>query len=160
MSNKSDYTSEEWQSLLKAPGLAGMIVALSSPNGPIGAAKESMAISRLILESKQQSSSNELVKSITDDLMTSEGRRSASMMDLLGKKPEVLKDLAMSNLTQVRGIVASKSEADSQALTAWLSDLAKRVSEAANEGGFFGFGGTQVNDAERAALAQINKALS
>jgi hypothetical protein len=41
-----------------------------------------------------------------------------------------------------------------------LSEVAKRVPEAATEAGFFGFGRTLVNDAEKAALVEIGKALS
>lgn len=132
----------------------------ASPNGPIGAVKESMAITRLILESNKQSSTNELVGSVLSDLMTAEGRKAASMMDLLGKKPDEIKQLALANLTQSKALVSAKSGTDAEAWGAWLSEVAKRVSEAATEGGFFGFGGTLVNDAEKTALVDIGKALS
>ena len=37
----------------------------------------------------------------------------------------------------------------------WLAGVAKSVAEAAPEGGFLGFGGTQVSEAEKATVAQI-----
>jgi hypothetical protein len=46
------------------------------------------------------------------------------------------------------------------AWTQWLQKLSVKVSEAATEGGFFGFGGTLVNEAEKAALSEIQKALA
>ena len=41
----------------------------------------------------------------------------------------------------------------------WLAGIAKSVAEAAPEGGFLGFGGTQVSDVEKATVAQIAGAL-
>jgi hypothetical protein len=40
-----------------------------------------------------------------------------------------------------------------------LNGLASKVAEASKEGGFLGFGGVQVSDAEKAALAEISSAL-
>lgn len=159
MANKSAFTTEEWQTLLKAPGLAGMVVAAASPSGPVGSVKESMALTRLVVETHRQKGGNELIESVVGDLMSPEGRRAASMMDLLGKSPADLKALCLANLTKTREIVNAKAGADAQAWGNWLADVGKRVSEAATEGGFLGFGGTQVNDAERTALRDIDQAL-
>jgi hypothetical protein len=41
----------------------------------------------------------------------------------------------------------------------WLLTIARRVAEAANEGGIFGFGGERVSDAEKNVLRQIAFAL-
>ena len=46
------------------------------------------------------------------------------------------------------------------AFKAWLEDMARRVAEASKEGGFLGFGGVQVSDAERATLAELSAALT
>ena len=43
---------------------------------------------------------------------------------------------------------------------AWLTDTAQRVAEAANEGGFLGFGGVPISDIEKATLAEIVTALT
>jgi hypothetical protein len=48
---------------------------------------------------------------------------------------------------------------DEPAFKAWLQAIAQRVAEAAEEGGFLGFGGVQVSDAEKATLAEISGAL-
>ena len=82
-----------------------MFVAAASPSKPVGAVKESMALTRLVMASTQQKTGNESIGAVVGELLTSDGRH------------------------------------------------------AATEGGFMGFGGKQVNDAERAALAQIDKAL-
>jgi hypothetical protein len=41
----------------------------------------------------------------------------------------------------------------------WLLAIARRVAEAANEGGIFGFGGERISDAEKNVLRQIAFAL-
>ena len=41
-----------------------------------------------------------------------------------------------------------------------MRELAKTVSEASSEGGFMGFGGITVSEAEKATLAEIDRALA
>jgi hypothetical protein len=41
----------------------------------------------------------------------------------------------------------------------WLLAIGRRVAEASNEGGIFGFGGERVSDAEKNVLRQIAFAL-
>ena len=48
---------------------------------------------------------------------------------------------------------------DAPAFKLWLRGISQRVAEAAKEGGFLGFGGVQVSDAEQKALADISQAL-
>jgi hypothetical protein len=160
MANKTNFSADEWNVLLRSPGLTGLVIAVSSPNGPVGAVKESMAITRLIIESKHQSDSNELVAAVLADLLTPEGRSAANMMDMFGKPASEVKSVALAALQHSKSIVASKASADVAAWTQWLQKLSVKVSEAATEGGFFGFGGTLVNEAEKAALSEIQKALA
>lgn len=41
----------------------------------------------------------------------------------------------------------------------WLHHIAEGAAEAASEGGFLGFGGVTVSDAERATLGELSSAL-
>ena len=56
-------------------------------------------------------------------------------------------------------ILDAREPADAAAFKAWLFSVSQKVAEAASEGGFLGFGGVQVSDAERATLDDIAKAL-
>jgi hypothetical protein len=49
---------------------------------------------------------------------------------------------------------------DAAPFKTWLAGAAKSVGEAAPEGGFLGFGGTQVSETEKTTVAQIAAALS
>jgi hypothetical protein len=59
----------------------------------------------------------------------------------------------------VAALLDGKAPEDAAAFKAWLEDLARRVAEAAKEGGFLGFGGVQVSAAEQATLTEISAAL-
>jgi hypothetical protein len=41
----------------------------------------------------------------------------------------------------------------------WLQHISQSVAEASKEGGFLGFGGVRISDAEKATLAQISATL-
>jgi hypothetical protein len=62
-------------------------------------------------------------------------------------------------LRQASAVLDAKAPADAPAFKAWLNGVAAKVAEASTEGGFLGFGGVKVSDAEKATLADIAKAL-
>jgi hypothetical protein len=57
-------------------------------------------------------------------------------------------------------LLDAKAPQDAAAFKTWLRDIAQKAAEAANEGGFLGFGGIAVSDAEKATLAEISTALN
>src|SRR5688500_19897349 len=71
-----------------------------------------------------------------------------------------LKSKAIVELRNVAAIVEAKAPDDASPFKAWLQDVAQKAAEAGSEGGFLGFGGVAVSDAERATLAEITAALS
>ena len=56
-------------------------------------------------------------------------------------------------------LLDAKAPADAAAFKSWLQSIAQHTAEAAKEGGFLGFGGVQVSDAEKATVAEISSAL-
>ena len=77
---------------------------------------------------------------------------------LKGSKPGEAKDKAIAGLRQVSALLAAKAPADAAAFKGWLQGISQHTAEAAKEGGFLGFGGVQVSDAEKATL-EISSAL-
>jgi hypothetical protein len=67
---------------------------------------------------------------------------------------------SLSTLGEVSRLLDAKAPQDAAALKAWLPSISQNVAEAAKEGGFLGFGGVRISDAEKAALADINKTLA
>jgi hypothetical protein len=41
---KTDFTTEEWNVIRRAPFTAGLLVVAASPNGPFGVVKEMFAV--------------------------------------------------------------------------------------------------------------------
>ena len=65
----------------------------------------------------------------------------------------------IEGLRQVSLLLEAKAPTDAAAFKTWLAALAERVAAASKEGGFLGFGGVQVSDAEKATLGEISAAL-
>jgi hypothetical protein len=158
MSTKTDYTAEEWQTVVKAAPMAGLAVTLASPNGPFGVMKEMFAVGMAIGETLQKGSSNALIQSLIDDLKAHSTRpvRPAGM-----DSPDKAKAVCMQALQDLDALLARKTTADeARDFKQWLHGIAQKVAEASNEGGFLGLGGEKVSQAEREALGAISKALN
>ncbi|HYZ26703.1 MAG TPA: hypothetical protein VE597_07330 [Geminicoccaceae bacterium] len=112
---------------------------------------------------KTDAGANQLVKAVVAEFETAEGRgiaRDGLQARLKGSKPEEASTNAVEGLRQVAALLDAKAPADAAAFKTWLQSIAQHVAEASKEGGFLGFGGVQVSDAEKATLAQITTALS
>jgi hypothetical protein len=72
----------------------------------------------------------------------------------------VLKNTALAELKAISTILDIKAPEDANAFKAWLQQVAQKAAEAGNEGGFLGFGGVTVSEAEKATLSEISVALS
>ena len=162
MAAKADFTADEWKALLQSPLIAGIAVSAADPSGLFGMLRESMASARALLEARTDPSADALVQAVAADYETSEGRTLAQdglKAALSGGKPADIIAKALEALRSVSALLDGKAPADSAAFRTWLAGVAKAVAEAASEGGFLGFGGVQVSDAEKATLAQIATAL-
>jgi hypothetical protein len=157
VTSKSDFTPDEWQAIFSAAPMAGLAVTAASPNGPFGVMKEVFAVGASIGETLQKGSTNSLVKALIDDLK-SHGTKPDRPQSI--RTPEEAKIAALENLKKVSAILAAKAPgAEADGFKQWIVGVSKNVAEASNEGGFLGFGGTQVSDAEKQALQEIAKAL-
>jgi hypothetical protein len=159
MPNKTDFTPEEWTVLKRAPMMAGLVVVASSPSGPFGLLEESLAIGKILTETKAHASPSEVINGLVADLATSEGRRDTRPSDAIGKSPDQIKSYALDACRKAAALVDQKAPSDSAAFKAWLQSIGQKVAEAAKEGGFLGIGGTQVSDQEKAALTDLRKTL-
>jgi hypothetical protein len=162
MANKASFSPDEWKQLLESPMLAGMAVTAADPSGVWGVIKEGLAASGPLPQAKADAGSSELIRAVAADFKTFEGRRAARdglKATFAGGKPGDLKPKAIDGLRQVAALLEAKAADDAAAFKAWLQAIAQRVAEAAKEGGFMGFGGVRVSDAEKATLAEISGAL-
>jgi hypothetical protein len=162
MATKANFTLDEWKVILGSPMLAGLAVTLAEPSGIWGLMKEGMVSGTAMLQAKTDAGATELAKALVADMETSEGRSLAQdglKSELTGKSPAELKQQVIAILVRVGQILDAKAPADSAAFKAWLKHIAEQVAEAASEGGFLGFGGVKVTDAEKASIGEVEQAL-
>jgi len=162
MANKQNFTPEEWTRLLESPMTAGIAVSAAEPSGLWGTLKEAFAGSSALASAKMNPDANELVKAVVTDFEAAEGRsaiQKALQTRFADSQPHDCVDRSLANLREVSAILAAKAPGDATAFKAWLREISQKVAEAADEGGFMGFGGVKVSDAEKATLADIAKAL-
>ncbi len=160
MANKKSFTPDEWKRLLEGVMMAGIAVSAAEPSGLWGTLKESFASAQAMTAGK--SGSSELVKALIADLETSEGRgiaREGLTEQLKGSKPPEIKTKSIEALRQLTGLLESKAPEDTGAVKTWLLGISQAAAEASKEGGFLGFGGVQVSDAERATIDEIKSTL-
>ena len=162
MASKTDFTSEEWGRLLSSPMVAGMAITAADPSGVWGLIKEGMASGWALLKARQDPQKSSLLRAVAEDFATAEGRaaaRTALESRFSVTNLAALSSLAVAELKAVAGIVDVKAPNDAAAFKDWLEQIAQQAAEAGTEGGFLGFGGVAVSEAEKATLAQISSAL-
>ena len=161
MTDKTAFSDEEWARVLQSVTLAGIAVTAASPSGLWGLIKESFAAGSVLAHARTDAGTCGLARAVVDELQTAEGRGKArqGIEVQAGDKAETIQARAIEALGRVGVLVDAKAPDDAAAFKAWLRGISQRVAEAAKEGGFLGFGGVQVSDAEQRALADISAAL-
>jgi hypothetical protein len=159
MTTKGDFTTEEWNQIRRAPFMAGLAVVAASPSGPFGLMKEMFAVGKMLAEVKTRGASNDLVKALVVELEAG-AREQSAPAELQGKTPDQIKSLAIDSLRQIVALIDKKAKPDEvQGFNQWVVAVAHKVAEAAKEGGFLGFGGTQVSEQEAATIKELSTAL-
>lgn len=163
MTGKADYTAEEWQLLLDVPTLAGLAVMMSGKSG-LGTMKEALAITEATLTGAADYPSAPLLQAI-GEARTKGGEKSTaetfSGNPYAGLGREKFLDVVAEKCRLAAALLAAKATPDeAQAFKAWTLSIADKVAKAALEGGFLGFGGTQVSAEEVAAIDKLKASLT
>jgi hypothetical protein len=160
MARKSDFSSEQWQTLRTAPHLVVVAVASAGGSGLFGSIKEAIAPAGAIIEALK--GDNELLK----DLCQKEEMQAAVEAIKEEAKAGDFKTIqahfraaATERAQAAVAIIREKSPTDGEAYGDFLMKLAERVANAASEGGFLGFGGERVSEPEQILLAELAAAV-
>jgi hypothetical protein len=119
--------------------------------------KELLSMGMAMAEMLQKGATNPLIAELTADLKT----RQTKLEPPQGMKdPDECRELALNQIKAANEIIKRKVDPqEGDEFKKWLLAVGRRVAEAANEGGLFGFGGERVSDAEKNVLRQIAFAL-
>lgn len=162
MAGKANFTPEEWTQIVASPMVAGMAITAADPSGLWGLLKEAFAGGQSLLAAKQDASANPLAKLVADDITVPEIRTAARdrlQEQFKGAQIGEMKTRAIEELRAVSVLLDTKTPEDAAGFKTWLQAVAQKAAEAGNEGGFLGFGGVAVSDAEKATLVEISSAL-
>jgi hypothetical protein len=162
MANKSTFEPTEWTLILDGVLSAGLAVSMAEPSGLIGMVQEGFASAKDLAAVKKDPNAGELIKAIVADLETPAGRTAARdglKASIKGKSRADAKIACIATLKDASAVVSAKAPQEAAAFKAWLLQISQHVAEASNEGGFMGFGGVAVSEAEKATLAEIKTAL-
>ena len=141
MTDKADFTSEEWELVREGPPTAGMI-ALTAEHG--GSFRETWALAKAYAEARKEHGESELL-----DALVSE------KPDLKRyKSQEEAESEGLGRLAQAVGVLEQKAGADEvEAYRKFALSVAQQVAEAHKEGG------QQVSEGEQAAIEKIRASL-
>lgn len=174
MLDQDSFSVEEWAQIVSAPAAVGALVVVADPSGLMGLIGEFKAIMKTMREyvdaNASSSSLMRAMQAFMDTKPTEEAEaelkkwaedQQAEMKADRPDDPEEMKQLVRDRTSAALGIVRGKgaTEEDVNHYKSMMYDVAKAVADAAKEGGFLGFGGTVVSDAEQTILAQIKSEL-
>ncbi len=157
MATKSDFTEEEWVRVRRAPFVAGMAISLADPGGPIEMAKESMAT---VKTATNPPSREPLLADVALDIQAMTQQRQNPLSDFKVTDAAQAGQQIVNELQAVKDLVAAKATPEeASAFSEWLVATAQAAADAAKEGGFLGFGATQVSQGEKDMLDKVRSAV-
>lgn len=156
------YTSDEWKILLETPMTVCRAIMAVSPSGVVGTSQEVIALRSSLSEALQQASSP-LLQSLRQQLQ-SQGKAQAlwrDIQDSLKDRPDAasVRQAALIACQRCVSLLHNAPAQDGLAYREFVYAAARRVAEAAKEGGMQGFGGQAITDAEQALLKDLSNAL-
>jgi hypothetical protein len=157
----ADYDDDEQRLLRTSLAAAAIAVSAASLGRKEETGSEGFAAASLVLDSRDAYVRNTLVSSVVIELEAevSAGQAFRDYTKVAAAPGAAAQ--AMSTLADVVGLLDRKATPEEAAgYKGWLYRIAVTVAQAGKEDqGFLGFGGVQVNDAERAALSAIAEVL-
>jgi len=143
MTGKSDFTEQEWDTVLKGPPAAGLMVASAAKGGTF---KESFAIAKSYGEARQQHGASELLDAIVS--------AKPEVDHHLYHSYEEIKKAAIEHVRDAVGVLETKATPDEvNDYRRFVLTLSDHVANAHREDGMAVSGG------EQAAIADVTAAL-
>lgn len=170
MSFETRFSEDEQVMLASLPTLIGTAMSLAAGSG-MGTIKEMFSSAQSVMAGAKEFSSNAIIAGILpiaeglSDSMTKAKELRAKLQESLKaqevKTKEQLQQLVIDNCKKVNELLKSKAEPQEAAeYKKWSLDIAENVAKSASEGGFLGFGGTQLSDSEKKLFSDIASSLN
>lgn len=156
MATKNDFTTQEWEAVLQAPLLAGMVVIISDVS-MTAMARELKGLFEAILAQEAPADAQELVAAVVADYAARAERNEKLEQPQVNSDEDPMQQL-MDQLQQDLSVLDTKtSPAEKAGFCTWLLQVAQATAEAGREGGFLGIGSVRVSDQEKEALEELRR---
>ena len=162
MTSKADFTPEEWTTLRTAPAFVGSAMMAASPDGFLSSVREAFSMGSSSFATLRSHENIPLLK----EIMTDKDKLIDDMKAKLGTggdaaaRRTMLHAEAIASVKQAIAILMQKgTPEDVKAYRAWIAAVAEGVANAASSGGFLGFGGEKVSEAEKTFLGEVSAAM-
>ena len=167
-----NLSEDEMMLLATLPQAIGSCVATAAGSGLLGTGKELFASGQAVMAGLKDYPGNALIQALVPDpsaedtsaeLAQARATRDWAMARLRSKgihTPAQMAALTLEDARAVARLLDSRVDpAQAAQYRAWALSVAEKVAQAATEGGFLGFGGTRLSEAEQALIAQLREAL-
>jgi len=162
MASKTDFTPEEWNTLRTAPALVGGAMMAASPDGFFSSIREAFSMGSSSFSTLKAFEGVPLLKEIMmdkDKLVDEMKARIGTGGDAAARRAKLHAE-AIAGVKQAVALLVQKgTPEDVKAYRAWIGAVAEGVANAASSGGFLGFGGEKVSEAEKTFLGEVAAAL-
>jgi hypothetical protein len=149
MTRKADFDAEQWDTLTAAPALAALAISRAERGGGV---REAVSLSRTYQEARARARTPLVEALLASPPALGGAAAQADASDLL--------DRARDAVGRASALLRERAtEAELREWGDFVVELTEAVARAHREGGVLGFGGTEVSEAERAALEAIALAL-
>jgi hypothetical protein len=148
MTTKTEFNAEEWERVVQAPALAGLMVVIADRGGTI---RETIALGRAYAEARRDGGS-ELLEQIV---------ATAPQLDPTSMGPaDQLREQLPERIREAVRIVEEKATPEEAGeYREFVMRLADVVAHAHKEGGVLGIGGKEVSPEEQAVLDELASTL-
>jgi len=167
-----NLSEDEMMLLATLPQAIGSCVATAAGSGLLGTGKELFASGQAVMAGLKDYPGNALIQALVPDpsaedksaeLAQARATRDWAMARLRSKgihTPAQMAALTLEDARAVARLLDSRVDpAQAAQYRAWALSVAEKVAQAATEGGFLGFGGTRLSEAEQTLIAQLREAL-
>mgnify|MGYP001376883347 FL=1 len=167
-----NLSEDEMMLLATLPQAIGSCVATAAGSGLLGTGKELFASGQAVMAGLKDYPGNALIQALVPDpsaedksaeLAQARATRDWAMARLRSKgihTPAQMAALTLEDARAVARLLDSRVDpAQAAQYRAWALSVAEKVAMAATEGGFLGFGGTRLSEAEQALIGQLRAAL-
>lgn len=174
MFNRESFTVEEWAQIISVPASVGAMVVTADPSGPMGLIGEFRAIMNTMKDYVGAHAADSPFMTALQSYMTTKPteeeeqqlkewaqEQQETMKSQQPRTPEEMSALIHKNVDSTLDLMEAKgaTHADLVSFKNMMFAVAEAVANASKEGGFLGFGGQRVSDAEQSVLAQIKAEL-